>query len=336
MEIPLSASYSLLASSPHRILLIKPSSMGDVIHALPVVAALHEAWPAAEIRWLIQPVWRDLVEGHPGVTQTISFPRNEFRGLKGWMKSLFWARTLRRSQPDLVIDLQGLLRSALMARCSGAQKIIGLNNAREGATFFYDAVAQVEKKEHAVDQLLAVLDLLGIPRPTSPRFFLPTGTLPVEFSVDRPFVVLHPYARGTGKNLTQDQVVVFAESMNNIPVVLVGKGEAMQDLPANVLDWSNRTTLLELMAIFRRASFIVSSDSGPMHLAAALQPSKILAIHRWSDPLRVGPWSPESWVWKNGIMKKRKDLQEECRAPGATPTLEEMKMIAERVFLLIS
>lgn len=309
--------------------------MGDVIHALPVVAALHEAWPDAEIRWLIQPAWRDLVEGHPGVIQTISFPRENFRGLRGWLRSLFWARTLRSWRPDVVIDLQGLLRSALMARCSGADKIIGLGNAREGATFFYSAVANVNKKNHAVDQLLAVLDLIGIPRPKVPQFILPQGTLPSGFLMSQSFVVLHPYARGEGKELTQEQVVAFAKSLNNIPVVLVGKGKAMTGLPDNVLDWSGRTTLLELIAIFRQASFIVSSDSGPMHLAAALQPAKTLAIHRWSDPLRVGPWFEESWVWKHGMMKKRKELSEEDRVSGVTPTLEEMEKIAKNVLALM-
>lgn len=326
---------NFFSSSPRRILLIKPSSMGDVIHALPVVAALNEAWPHAEIRWLIQPAWRDLIESNPAVTQVILFPRESFRGWKGWLKSLLWARTLRDWRPDLVIDLQGLLRSALMARCSGAKKIVGLSHAREGATFFYDEIAHVDKKRHAVRQLLSILDLFGVSKPVSPNFFLPQGKLPVHFFVHQPFVVLHPYARGEGKNLTQEQIVAFAESLNNIPLVLVGKGELMKDLPPHVLNWSNRTTLLELIAIFRQASFIVSSDSGPMHLAAALQPTKTLAIHRWSDPLRVGPWSEESWVWKHGAMKKRHELQEECRAPGATPTLEEMKKIAESVLALI-
>jgi len=325
---------SKMIALPRRILLIKPSSMGDVIHALPVVAALHEAHSDAEIRWLIQPAWRDLVEGNPGVMQTISFPRENFRGVTGWIRSLWWARTLRDWRPDLAIDLQGLLRSALIARCSGAKKIIGLSNAREGASLFYDAVAQVDQKGHAVNQLLSILDVMSIPRPKSPKFFLPTGTLPVDFCVPQPFVVLHPYARGGGKDLTREQVIAFVENLNSIPVVLVGKGRVMTGLPANVLDWSNRTTLLELIAIFRQASFIVSSDSGPMHLAAALQPTKTLAIHRWSDPLRVGPWSEESWVWKHGVMKKRKELSEECRVSGATPTLEEMKMIAEKVIQL--
>lgn len=320
---------------PRRILLIKPSSMGDVIHALPVVAVLHEAWPDAELRWLIQPAWNDLVKEHPGVTQTIFFPREKFRGFKGWIKSLIWARTLCSWRPDIAIDLQGLLRSALMARCSRAKKIIGLSTAREGAVWFYDDVANVNQKDHAVNQLLAILDSIGIPRPEAPHFFLPEATLPSGFLVEQPFVVLHPYARGNGKDLTREQVMAFSENLNNIPVVLVGKGKAMTQLPSNVFDWSGRTTLLELIAIFRRASFIVSSDSGPMHLAAALQPTRTLAIHRWSDPLRVGPWFEESWVWKHGVMKKRKELSEESRAPGATPTVEEMKMIAKNVLSLI-
>ena len=328
-------THDSLLLNPQRILLIKPSSMGDVIHALPVVAALHKAWPGAEIRWVIQPPWRDLVEGHPGVTETISFPREHFRGVKGWLKFLLWARSLRNWRPDLAIDLQGLLRSALMARCSGALQIVGLSNAREGATLFYSNVAKVNKKDHAANQLLAILDVFDIPKPKVPQFILPQGKLPSRFIVPQPFVVLHPYARGSGKELAQEQVIAFAESLNNIPVVLVGKGKTMSGFPPNILDWTGRTTLLELMAIFRQARFIVSSDSGPMHLAAALQPAKTLAIHRWSDPLRVGPCFEGSWIWKHGMLKKRTELNEEDRAPGATPTLEEMKKIARNVLALI-
>jgi ADP-heptose:LPS heptosyltransferase len=105
----------------------------------------------------------------------------------------------------------------------------------------------------------------------------------------------------------------------------------MRGLPSNVVDWSQRTTLLELIAIFRRASFVVSSDSGPMHLAAALQPSKTLAIHRWSDPLRVGPWSQHSWVWKHGKIVSVAQLTQELRSPGETPALEEMERIGAHV-----
>lgn len=315
-----------------RILLVKPSSMGDIIHALPVVAALHEVWPAAEIRWLINPAFQELINQHPGLGVPIFFPREKFRGMIGWIRSLFWARTLRLWKPDLVIDLQGLLRSALMARCAGANRVIGLSDAREGASFFYAAKAMVSKKEHAVTRYLAVLDLLGIAEP-SPQFILPEGELPVGFSMTEPFVVLHPYARGEGKSLSEEQVVAFCEALKEMPVILVGQGKKMASLPANVTDWSGRTTLLELIGILRKAAFIVSSDSGPMHLAAALQPCKTLAIHRWSDPLRVGPWSKKSFVWKNGKLLPVAELTETDRAPGRAPSLEEMKEIGLQVLL---
>ena len=304
--------------------------MGDVIHALPVVEALHQAWPTAEIRWLVHPAWSPLLEDNPAVSQKVLFPRDRFRGVLGWGRSLLWARTLRTWRPDVAIDLQGLLRSALMARCSGAKRIIGLSDAREGASLLYSTTVVVDKKSHAVARYLRVLEGLGIPTP-SPKFSLPTGSVPDGFSVSKPFIVLHPYARGEGKSLTQEQVSAFAKTLETVTIVLVGQGVRMKDLPANVIDWSKRTTLLELIGILRQASFIVSSDSGPMHLAAALQPAKTLAIHRWSDPLRVGPWEKESLVWKNGTILRKDQLTEECRAPGSSPTLEEMQEIGKMV-----
>lgn len=301
--------------------------MGDIIHTLPVVAALHKAWPMTEIRWLIHPAFQELIVGHPGLGAPLLFPREKFRRFLGGVRSLFWARTLCRWKPDLVIDLQGLLRSALMARCSGAPTIIGLSDAREGASFFHSAAAKVNKKDHAVIRYLAVLGLLGIPVQQTPTFFLPEGNIPASFSIKEPFVVLHPYARGEAKNLNEEQVIAFCKALGTVPVVLVGQGKKMSSLPDNVSDWAGRTTLLELIGILRKASFIVSSDSGPMHLAAALQPAKTIAIHRWSDPLRVGPWAEESFVWKNGLIARKGNLTEQFRAPGRTPSLEEMKAI---------
>ena len=97
------------------------------------------------------------------------------------------------------------------------------------------------------------------------------------------------------------------------------------DLPTNVENWSNGTDLLGLTAILRGASLIVSSDSGPMHLAAAVQPSRTLAIHLWSDPLKVGPCFPECRVWKNGRVSRVSELDDSCRGEGRAPTGAEME-----------
>lgn len=323
---------------PHRILLIKPSSMGDVIHALPIVAELHRAWPQAEIRWLIHPAWNDLVQTHPAVAQTIPFPRDQFRGILGGVRSLRWALTLHEWRPDLVVDLQGLLRSGLIARCTGARHVVGLSDAREGATFFYTAIATVDSMSHAVtrySQVLKTLGLLSNDAPWVPQFDLPLGKEPAGFLLNHPFVVIHPYARGEEKNLTQEQVIAFASSLKGLPVVLVGQGKKMEGLPANVHDWSGRTNLLELIGILRRAAFVVSSDSGPMHLAAALQPDRIIAIHRWSDPFRVGPWPAKALVWKNGEIQSHEQLTEKFRLPGRAPSCEEMNTLADIVLKLL-
>jgi ADP-heptose:LPS heptosyltransferase len=313
--------------TPQRILLVKPSSLGDVIHALPVVSAIHRNWPQAELRWLVQPAWRSLVETHPGVSGTILFPREKFRGPSGWIRSLAWMGTLGDWKPDLAIDLQGLLRSALFARFSGAPRIIGLSDAREGARLLHGERVAVSGEDHAVQRYLSVLDALGIPRPDRAEFELPQGKLPAGFFSRDPYVVLHPYARGAGKSLTPEMIRAFASGVAPGRVVIVGRGNAGGGLPENAEDWSNRTDLLELTALLRGASFVVSSDSGPMHLAAALHPEATLSVHLWSDPLKVGPYFRESLVWKNGRIGRVSTLDDSWRAEGRAPTEAEMEEI---------
>ena len=321
-------------SQPKRILLVKPSSLGDVIHAIPVVSAIHRHWPEVELRWLIHPAWRSLVEGHPGVSETMLFPRDKFRGPTGWLRSLAWLQVLRDWTPDLAIDLQGLFRSALFSRISGAKRIVGLSDAREGARLFHGERVEIDRNDHAVRRYLTVLNHLGIPHSGKPEFILPEGKLPRGFDPVTPYLVLHPYSRGEGKSLGKGAIHAFtrgASSHSGMRVVIVGRGESPRDLPMNlssqVEDWSNKTDLLELTAILRGASFIVSSDSGPVHLAAALHPEKTLAIHLWSDPLKVGPCFPESLVWKNGRVSRVSDLDESCRGEGRPPTEAEMETL---------
>lgn len=315
---------------PRRILLVKPSSLGDVIHAIPVVSAIHAHWPDTEIRWLILPAWRSLIEGHPGVSETILFPRDKFRGPSGWLRSLAWLGTLRDWKPDLAIDLQGLFRSALFSRISGSSRVVGLSDAREGARFLHGEHVAVNRNAHAVERYLAVLGHLGIPHPGKPEFLLPMGRLPSGFKTADPYLVLHPFARGGGKSLDEGMVRAFARGAEGYRVVVVGRGDFPRDPTPNLKDWTNRTDLLELTAILRGASFIVSSDSGPMHLAAALHPSRTLAVHLWSDPLKVGPCFPESLVWKNGRIAQVAGLDDAFRDEGRPPTESEMEELGRK------
>ena len=288
------------------ILIVKPSSLGDIVHTLPAVAAIKENRPEARIRWIVNTEWAPLLEGNPHVDEIVDFPRRDFRGLAGSLRILPWARKLRaRIDAGLVLDFQGLLRSALISKLCRGQggRIIGLSDAREGARFFYDESVDVAGCRHAVDRYLALLQPLGIERPAQLSWPLPEGNAPAGFSADVPFVVLHPFSRGKDKSLSIADVEEFCRAIAPMRVVLLGRTEEHMPPLENVTDLLNRTTIPELIWVLRRASYVVSVDSGPMHIASALT-SRLVAIHTWSDPAKVGPYNPKAWIWKDATRFK--------------------------------
>ncbi len=280
------------------VLLIKPGSLGDVVHALPVAAALHRAWPQARISWVIDPRWQPILAGNPALAECVPFPRQEFRGLGGMLRSIRWLGGLGPLKPDLAIDLQCLLRSALMARAARSRRIVGLSDAREGAGWFYDESAAVTAGQHAVDRYLSVLPRLGLAIPPHPDFTLPAGD-PIDAPED--FTLIHPFARGPGKSLDEFSIRFLCEHIPG-PIVLVGMGRSPDPLPMRVRDLAGKTTLPQLIHLLRRARSVISVDSGPMHLAAAVG-ARLLSIHTWSDPRLVGPYSDRAWIWQGGSLR---------------------------------
>ena len=289
------------ATGRRSLLLIKPGSMGDVIHALPVAAAIRDAWAEVDLTWVVDPRWAPLLEGNPAVSSVRLFPRQDFRGPAGWLRAVRWYGALLGTRPDIVVDLQGLLRSALMAACCRAKLVAGLSDAREGAGFFYSRTARTLSDEHAVSRYLRCLPLLGISVPERPEFFIPPGKPP---SLPGGYVVLHPFARGAGKSMDAGSIRAFVSEFakSKTGVVIVGVGESPDSLPADVIDLAGRTSLAELIGVLRGARFVVSVDSGPMHLAAAIG-VPLLGVHTWSDPRLVGPFSKAAWVWQGGELR---------------------------------
>lgn len=288
------------AVSPDSILIVKPSSLGDVVHTLPAVALIKHRWPEARLQWLINPEWAPLLEGNPYVDEVIPFPRREFRGVRGLLRAMPWARQLReRVQADLVLDFQCLLRSALVSKLcrSPAGQIVGLSDAREGARSFYDKVVDVRGREHAVARYLALVETLGIQTDVSLEWPLQQG-IAID-GVNPGFVLLHPFSRGAGKSMSVEDVVEFCRVLSPHRVVIAGRTEEPLPPIPNAQNLLNRTSIAELIWLIRQAQFVISVDSGPMHIAAALTPN-LLSIHTWSDPRKVGPYRPEAWVWKNG------------------------------------
>jgi heptosyltransferase-1 len=268
------------------------------------VTALKEHWPSAKLRWLINPEWAPLLEGNPFVDDVVLFPRHRFRGALAPFRAAAWLWAQRKNKSELVLDFQGLLRSAIVGRTCRGRRLIGLSDAREGARLFYDQCVPIEPREHAVDRYLRLTTALGVARPERLAFPLPHGSIPANDSLKETYVLLHPFSRGTGKSLSTDYVEYFCAQLAPIQVVVVGRSSVSLALSANCLSLLNATSLAELIGLIRRASFVVSVDSGPMHMAAAVT-DRLLAIHTWSDPALVGPYNDAAWIWKGDRLFRR-------------------------------
>ncbi|MFM8720047.1 MAG: glycosyltransferase family 9 protein, partial [Chthoniobacterales bacterium] len=286
--------------NPKHLLVLKPSSLGDVVHTLPAVSALRAKFPGARITWMVSDEWAPLLEGNPDINDLLIFPRRDFRGPLGPLRFMRWRSTLpSKLSPDLILDFQGLLRTGLTAQAFKGVPVYGLSDAREGARFFQTQTVRVTNGMHAVERYLALAAAVGATLEGAPKFQLPEGKAPDAVLPHEPWILLHPFSRGRGKSLSPEAVLAFCREAN-MPVVLAGRSDAaFSSLPASVVNLLNKTSLLELIWLLRRAAFVVSVDSGPMHLAAGVT-DKLIGIHTWSDPCKVGPYRAGATVWKGG------------------------------------
>ena len=160
--------------APERICIIKPSSLGDVVHSLPILPALRTLWPSAHISWVVHSAFRGMLEGHPQLDRVIAYDKGGSgvtrRGVVAMSKL---CGELVNDEFDLTIDLQGLLRSGIMTAATGRLMRLGLDDAREGAGWFYThRVSAPRKSVHAVDRVMKVAEALGA-APSEPSFTLP-------------------------------------------------------------------------------------------------------------------------------------------------------------------
>ena len=281
------------------ILIIKPSSLGDIVHTLPSVALIRDAYPRAQITWVVNPEWAPLLRGNHSINHVHIFPRRDLGGFGMSQHLLPWLRETSRLQPDVALDFQGLLRSALIGKMSRPRKFFGMSDAREGARLFYQHLAPIDRKRHAVERYLQLVEAFGVEVKPPLRFSLPSGDPIERFDVDEPFVLIHPFARGRRKSISDLTVEEFCHALAPHRVVLVGRAIRQLPVPDNCINLINHTSILQLIWLIRRARFTISVDSGPMHIAAAVT-DRLVSLHNWSDPRRVGPYNKNAWVWKSG------------------------------------
>lgn len=282
-----------------RILVIKLSSLGDVVQALPTIHALRNGWPDARVDWATQPEYATLVEACPDVEEVIRFPRRGFiRHAPDFIKRL------RQTRYDMVVDLQGLMKSAIVARLANAGERVGPAYQREGASLLYHRVlGDPGHAGHSVDAMLRVAaDLLPDP-PPAPEFPLDLPASPPANS--KGAIVVCPVSRWDTKNWLPDRFATVIRSLaheDGHRVILVGgkadrcATERIREMAASsVENLTGRTSLLELAAVLQNAALLITNDSGPMHVAAALG-TPVLALFGPTDPARTGPYGPRHRV----------------------------------------
>jgi lipopolysaccharide heptosyltransferase I len=316
---------SALAQAKHRrsmgknILLIKPSSLGDIVLALPALSALQRSFPDAKISWLVRPEFASLLKNHPDLTEVILFDR-KFLG-QAWfhpgafVSLLSLIRRLRRGRFDTVIDLQGLFRTASLAWLSGSKRRFGIANPREFAHIFYtDKITQDYSCIHLVDYYLRMVAAAGA-QIGRPEFRLPKDSaadkivkkllMKHKVNLDNYVVLVPGAARPEKRWLAWNFSEIADKIAEKFGSSIVATGlkkeqvliEVLQKLATTrIANLAGQTSILELVALLKGARLVVSNDTGPGHIAAALG-VPVVMLFGPTNPARVHPYNrPECAV----------------------------------------
>lgn len=292
-----------------KILIIKPSSLGDIVHSLPFLNRIKRSFEGCTIHWVIDRSFREILEGHPMIERLWIVDKDEWKNINKLgvtlksLKKLF--NDLRAERYDLVIDLQGLLRSGIIAKATGSRYRIGFAEAREGARLFYTHTVRGGSAVHAVERYLKIAESLGLKGDDITFPFPPLPDLEIK-DLREDYAVIAPGARWLTKRWPPER---FGEVASMLPLksVVVGNSsdihlaeEVVRFSKGKAVSIAGRTGLKELISIIKRAKFILCNDSGPMHIAAALG-IPVFAIFGPTDPVRTGPYGYGHTIIRNGI-----------------------------------
>ncbi|MBF0538149.1 MAG: glycosyltransferase family 9 protein [Nitrospirae bacterium] len=283
-----------------KILIIKPSSLGDVIHALPFLSALCNTYPQAKPHWVIARGLHDLLDGHPMIKKLWVIDKDQWKRpmrVKESIAELNALRVgLREERFDVVVDLQGLFRSGVIAALSGCPLRIGFKEAREGSRLFYNQLVEGGSGLHAVDRYLRVATTALGCKGGSVDFPLPVTREPAGLlGALEDFTVIAPGARWQTKQWEAEKFAQVAARLP-LPSVVIGSTGDTEVAAAVVagsgqkaINLAGRTSLKELVGIISRARLMLTNDTGPMHIAAALN-VPVFAVFGPTDPRLTGPY----------------------------------------------
>ena len=300
-----------------KVLILKPSSLGDVVQALPLLRLLKQHRPDAEVHWWLASELCPLLAGDADLATVIPFERKRWRSPTYWPDGFDQIRALRAARYDWVIDLQGLARSALFAWLANGAFTIGLELEREGAHLAYDlAVPRPKDKPHAVEWYLAVARALGIPVHDSFAWLPARPEIAAQVETKCPhngarWLGINPGARWDNKrwpveHFTELVRQLAARDANFRFALFGGPGDwqltdtIQRAAPDRCVNFAGRTALPEFIELLRGCELLVTNDTGPMHLAAALR-KPIVSLFGPTSPEQTGPYGQESFALRHPL-----------------------------------
>lgn len=304
-----------------RILIIKLGAIGDVVHSLPVLATLRACHPEAHLSWAVEEKAAPVLEGNRDLDELILLERKRLGGFSAFHYFPRWLRILRAKRFDCALDLHHLFKSGIIAYASGAPLRVGFRKLREGNFIFMNRWIRPDRRHsHAVDKYLSLLSALGIHEAKWVRRFPLAWDSGDEKAIgqfltqhglgqNEPWVGVNPGANWESKRWMPERYAKVADQLVEQCgvqiLVLWGPGErfvaeavarAMTQKPLIAPE----TTLKQLMALIHRCRLLISGDSGPLHIAAALGVPAV-ALFGPSDPIRNGPYGESHVVIQSSV-----------------------------------
>lgn len=287
-----------------KILIIKMSSLGDVVHTLPLVELIKKGMPDAEIDWVVNEEYTGLLKGNPNISDVLPFKRKEWLNMHGFFRNILavkkFAMGLKKKHYDLVIDVQGLFKSALVVLMASGKKVIGFADAREFASSFYDVKVAGDPGLHAVERYLLLAKQLNISWQRSELgFYVPVSTADIaavntllaEHSLEgKRLAIFCPFSRWGTKMWEEKNFHELEALINQKGLEIVWTG-AENEKPGKSVDhdFTGRLTINQLYYLMKKADFVVTCDSGAMHVAAAAD-AHIFALFGPTSDEKTGPY----------------------------------------------
>ncbi|MDA8100140.1 MAG: lipopolysaccharide heptosyltransferase II [Nitrospiraceae bacterium] len=309
-----------------RILFVKLSAIGDVVLTMPALEAIKKAFPESEIDWVVEEAAAGILEGHPLLRSVIVSRRKTWLGMLRRPATFFAAlremraftKELRSREYDIAVDFQGLLKSGLVMGCARARRKIGFDRTRELAYLFLnERLPAYDIERHALDRYLDVARYLGAGDPA------PSCSLPIEAErsaileriketagTGRRIVVMNPVARWKTKLWQEEKFAELADRLiedRNAVVIFTGApadrevtSRIRERMKGKAIDWTGNTTLKELAALASLSEVFITTDTGPMHLAAAAG-ARVVALFGPTSTGRTGPYGIRHTVIRAGL-----------------------------------